>query len=384
MISLSDRLNKFLSGQMLDGLLFVGDSFCDLDIYYLSRFFAPDRFALLAADSITILVSSMEQGRAIKESRADHVERTSDYDILEKLHQLKKPEKAYASVLKEFLRDHNVKKLGVIGNFPVGTYQYLVEEFSVSIVESPVSEWRSIKTAEEIKAIRSTQRSNEAAMKRAIDMISRSHTKGEILELDGKPLTSERVRSAIDMALLEHGCEATDTIVAGGLDAADPHCNGTGPLPANAPIVIDIFPRSKSTRYFADMTRTVLKGEADPEIMDIYEAVLEAQKAGLDSVRAGTTGAEVHAKVCDVFVDRGYPEREGRGFVHSTGHGVGLEIHERPNISEIGENLDSGNVVTVEPGLYYPELGGVRLEDIIVVTENGCDNLTTVEKRLVL
>ncbi len=379
----SDNISDFLVKQGLDGFLLLGDSLCNLDLYYLSSFFAPDRFALLASDSLSILVSGMEKSRATKESGAN-VESTSDYGIMEKLKLFEKPEDAYVAVLKEFLQNHNVKRLGISGDFPVKMYQRLAEEFALKITESPVSGWRAVKSSVEIEAIRRSQRACESAMKAAIDVIGRSQPKGELLLFDGTPLTSEKVKFAIDVALLEMGCEATDTIVTGGKDAADPHCNGSGPLPSNAPIVIDIFPRSKTSRYFADMTRTVLRGEADPDVVDLYDAVLEAQNAGLKAVKAGTTGKEVHARVCDVFKESGYPEREERGFIHSTGHGVGLEIHERPSLSEVGGILECGNVVTVEPGLYYPELAGVRLEDLVVVTSSGCDNLTKLEKRLIL
>lgn len=381
----AEKMKSFLSDHGLDGLLIIGDSICSPDIYYLSRFFAPDRFSLLATDAVTIFVSGLEHGRATKESKADEVISTTDYGILEKLEHFDKPEDAYTAALVEFLRDRGMKRLGVSRSFPAGIYQDLAGEFSVSIVESPVSGWRAVKTAEEIEAIRSTQRATETAMKVAIDMIARSRPGGEHLHLDGSLLTSERVRSAIDISLLERGCEAADTIVAGGQKTAiDPHCSGTGPLPANASIVIDIFPRSKRSRYFADMTRTVLRGEPDQDIVDVYEAVLEAQKAGIEAVRSGTTGKEVHARVCQIFEDRGYPERKDRGFIHSTGHGVGLEIHEKPILSEIGGPLVAGNVVTVEPGLYYPDLGGVRLEDLVVVRSTGCENLTKLEKRLTL
>jgi Xaa-Pro aminopeptidase len=175
-----------------------------------------------------------------------------------------------------------------------------------------------------------------------------------------------------------------DTIIAGGLQAADPHARGTGPLAANAPIVIDIFPRSKSSRYFADMTRTVLKGEAALEVKEIYEAVCLAQAEGLRAVRAGASGKEVHSRVSEVFRDQGYPETEGQGFTHSTGHGVGLDVHEKPSLSEAGETLEINHVVTVEPGLYYPDIGGVRMEDLLVVKKNRSENLTHFEKKLVL
>ncbi len=384
MPSSSQRTENFLSDHELDGFLLLGDSLCNLDIYYLSRFLAPDRFALLASSSLSLLVSGMEEGRAKKESFADEVASTSDYGIREKLAKFDRPEDAYVAVLKEFLWDRGIERLGVSGDFPVRIYLDLADDFEVSVLESPVSEMREVKTPEEIGAIRSAQGACEEAMSVAIQMIRNSRPFGEHLIFEGEPLTSERVKSAIEVSLLERGCEAEDTIVAGGKDAADPHCNGSGPLPADAPIVIDIFPRSKRSRYFADMTRTVLRGEAEEEIVEIYQAVLAAQEAGIAAVRAGATGREVHLKVCEIFEERGYPEREGRGFIHSTGHGVGLAVHERPSLSEVGKTLQENNVVTVEPGLYYPELGGVRLEDLVVVKRGGCDNLTNLEKRLIL
>jgi Xaa-Pro aminopeptidase len=378
------RLKNFLQEQGLDGLLFIGDSVCDQDMYYLSQFFASDRFTLLAAEKVTLLVSSMEQGRAIQESCVDQVVSTSDYGIKQKLNALRNPGQAYNAVLEAFLDDNKISRLGVSQRFPAGIFSHLSKNFRVSIVESPVSRWREIKSKQEIEAIEAVQRACEKSMRQAIRLISKSEPEGRYLILEGSPLTSEKVRSAIEIALLEEGCDAIDTIVAGGTDAFNPHVRGSGPLPANAPIVIDIFPRSKKTRYFADMTRTVVRGEADPEIIDIYNAVLDAQNTAMESIRAGAYGHEVHSKVCQTFADHGYPEKNGRGFIHSTGHGVGLETHERPSLGETGEVLVSGSVVTVEPGLYYPDLGGVRLEDLVVVRPNGCDNLTKFERYLVL
>jgi Xaa-Pro aminopeptidase len=381
-----DRIRSFLGNYRkekgLKGLLFIGDSYCDLDMYYLSRFLAGDRFALLASDKLTLLVSSMEKGRASKESSADQVVSTSDYGAREKLVSLGKPEAAYLAVLKDFLKGHGIEHIGVPMRFPVGIYRSLSEDFDVVPVESPVAGLRSIKSASEIVAIKAAQRSCQVSMKIAIDLIAASKPKGDILYSGDVPLTSEKVRSAIEVTLLEEGCEAVDTIVAGGDQAVDPHCRGSGPLPANSPIVLDIFPRSKSSRYFADMTRTVLKGEASPEVTEMFEAVTAAQDAGLAAVRSGVTGKEVHSSVSEAFKDRGYPETEGKGFTHSTGHGVGLEVHERPSLSEAGEVLDADNVITVEPGLYYPGIGGIRLEDLVVVTSRGCDDLTIFERHL--
>jgi Xaa-Pro aminopeptidase len=378
------KLKKYLEEQNLDGLLLIGDSICDPDMYYLTRFSAVDRFTVLAADRVTMLVSSMELGRAMHESCADQVISTTEYGIKEKLKASGKPGEAYTAALIEFLSDLGVRRIGVPQRFPAGIFTTLSKKFQVSIVESPVSKWREVKSDREIEAIRVVQKACEKAMRLAIDSISRSRPKGEYLYADSNPLTSEKVRSSIEISLLDDGCDAIDTIVAGGTAAANPHARGDGPLPANSPIVIDIFPRSKSSRYFADMTRTVLRGEASPEVADIYDSVVAAQNAGIDAVRAGIDGKEVHSRVSQVFKDRGYPEGDNSGFIHSTGHGVGLEIHERPSLSEAGEVLQAGSVVTVEPGLYYPDLGGVRLEDLVVVRSEGCDNLTEFERRLVV
>jgi Xaa-Pro aminopeptidase len=378
------RIQNFLETSNLDGFLFVGDSICDADMYYLSHFLAGDPFALLAEEKTTLLVSSMEKGRAEKESTADKVLSTSEYGIMEKLKKSGKPDQAYLEVLREFLCDHGVSRVGVPNRFPAGIYQHLAQDFEVKILESPATRCRAVKTDKEVAAITSTQRACERAMRKAVDLIAGSRPRGEILFYQDQPLLSEQVRGIIEVSLLEDACETMDTIVAGGANAADPHMRGVGPLAANAPIVIDIFPRSKVSRYYADMTRTVLKGEASLEVREIYDAVRQAQDVGLKGIRSGVPGKDVHSSVSQMFRELGFPETEGSGFTHSTGHGVGLDVHEKPSLSETGETLQTAQVVTVEPGLYYPQIGGVRLEDLVVVTENGCENLTRFEKKLVI
>ena len=381
---MQSRIQSFLEASNLDGFLFVGDSISDADMYYLSHFLAGDRFALLAQEETTLLVSSMEKGRAKKESTADIVLSTSEYEIMDKLKKSGKPDQAYLEVQKEFLCDHGVSRVGVPNRFPAGIFQHLTRDFEVKILESPATRYRAVKTDREIADITSTQRACERAMRKAVDQIAGSEPRGDLLFYHDRPLLSEQVRGTIEVSLLEEACETMDTIVAGGRDAADPHVRGSGPLPANAPIVIDIFPRSKVSRYYADMTRTVLKGEASLEVREIYDAVSQAQDVGLKAIRSGVSGKVVHSSVAQVFRELGFPETDGCGFTHSTGHGVGLDVHEKPSLSEIGETLLTAQVVTVEPGLYYPQIGGVRLEDLVVVTENGCENLTHFEKKLVL
>lgn len=377
-------LGEFLKRHEIDGFLYYGASTVDADIFYLSRFLAGDSFALLAQEKSTLLVSSMELGRAERESHEARCLSTGGYRISERVRKGATPEEAYIQVLTDFLREHDVKSLGVPFRFPVGLFRPLSESFSLEVLESPASRMRCIKSADEVFAISQTQRATERAMERAVQVISSSEPCGGVLYRDDEPLTSERVRWFIESSLLEDGCEASETIVSGGEEAAQPHAHGSGPLPSDAPIVIDIFPRSKASRYYADMTRTVLRGEPTPEVLELYRAVMLAQDAGLEAVRAGISGGDVHTRVSDVFSELGYREREGCGFTHSTGHGVGLDVHESPSLGMVDEPLSCGQVVTVEPGLYYPGIGGVRLEDLVVVREGLSENLTRFERKLVV
>ena len=207
------------------------------------------------------------------------------------------------------------------------------------------------------------------------------------LQYHNVPLTSEKLRAVIETAILQASGTAAHTIVAGGRQGCDPHEKGHGTLKANEPIIIDIYPRSQRTGYFGDITRTVVRGRASEELRRVYDTVLQAQKLAFKKMHAGTRTNEVHKAVMQLFENQGFDtrRRNGRmeGFFHGTGHGVGLEIHEAPRVSKnsIG-NLKPGHVVTVEPGLYYAEIGGVRLEDVALVTRNGARNLTHFEKVL--
>jgi Xaa-Pro aminopeptidase len=203
-----------------------------------------------------------------------------------------------------------------------------------------------------------------------------------MLHLDGIPLTSERLRHELDLALLSEGMDPGEAIVAGGPRAADPHWLGEGPLRAGEAIIFDVFPRSKKTRYYADMTRTFVKGEPAEQLQQMYDATAAALDTALAQIRAGANGRDVHQAVLDSYKAAGFSEDEGPRMTHGTGHGVGLEIHEAPSLSVGDMELVEGDVVTVEPGLYDPAVGGVRIEDIVVVTADGCRNLTRFPRQL--
>jgi Xaa-Pro aminopeptidase len=201
------------------------------------------------------------------------------------------------------------------------------------------------------------------------------------------PLTAEKLRAIIDTAIVQAGGVAHHTIVACGLQGCDPHEPGYGQLRAHEAIILDVFPRSQKTGYFGDITRTVVKGRASEELRKLYRTVERGQEVAFEELRKNAHGRQVHQHVVDFFEREGYKtrKRNGRmqGFFHGTGHGLGLELHEAPRVSKTSiDVLRRGHVVTVEPGLYYPTVGGVRLEDVALITDNGARNLTKFEKVL--
>lgn len=360
------------------------------DIYYVTHFLASDDFVYLqtGAGEEVLFISEMEKGRAEIESRVSIIKTTQDFGYREKIKEKKDISVAYAACISELLMEKGAKRVSVPYDFPTFYSNSLKEAgFSIVPVKSPFRKIRSRKKPEEIEAIKYAQMAGENAMEAAIALIAGAEEKGGILYHAGQVLTGAKVNTIIDHKLLDFGCEAEEIIVSCGKDTANPHGTTDGPLRANAPIILDIFPRSKKKRYFADMTRTVIHGEASEELKEMYEAVLAAQEKGLEMVKPGVSATDVHNVVCDTFENRGYDTyRSGSkvGFIHSTGHGVGLDVHELPGVGENGVLLETGNVITIEPGLYYPETGGIRLEDMVLVTENGCENLTGLEKRFVL
>lgn len=362
----------------------------DPDLYYASRFLASDSFTyiLLASGHEILLVSEMEKNRALKESCVRDVRTTGEYDLRKKAAACRDASFGYAGVIEELLQKENVRKAAFPYNAPAFLYEGIrtgKAGIDVTLAKSPFLKARSIKSEEESACIEESMRGTEAAMEAAIDMIRKAGVRDGFLISPGtdRPLTGAEVLTEIDRVLTEHNDLGDETIVSCAEDSADPHGKTYGPLRAGQPIVIDIFPMNKRSRYFSDMTRTVLKGKASPELTKLYEAVRKAQEAGIAAARPGVTCADVHNRVCDVLEEAGYDTiRSGAtvGFIHTTGHGVGLEIHEQPGVYDNDHVLVPGNVITIEPGLYYPGLGGIRIEDTVIITENGCRNYNKAEK----
>jgi len=382
-------LDEALADAGADGFLFHSHETSNQ--YYLSGFDAPDPFVSLYADGdVHLLVSSLEYGRATS-SRAESAARFTEYDARDLRSEYGQIE-GMARAVEAFLTDHEVDDVLVSTDFPIATADGLRgQDVGVVIDEDDViREIRAVKTDEEVEHIRTAQRANETAMERAETLLREATVTDGILRLDGEPLTSERVKREIEITLLKHDCALDDTIVASGADAADPHERGSGPIEAGVPIVVDIFPRHKPSKYHADMTRTFLKGEPSETVREWYDLTAEAKQAAFDVIEPGITGREVHDVVCEVYEDAGLPTLRSEpssntGFIHGTGHGIGLDVHENPSISLTEDTeLEPGHVVTVEPGLYDPDVGGIRIEDLVVVTEDGFENLTEYHHPFVL
>jgi Xaa-Pro aminopeptidase len=364
--------------------LIVAASDIDADMLYATKFWAGDPFIFLEKNGKrTIVLSDLEIDRGRRTAKVDEF---VSFNQLEREVQGKANQApSYEKVLAHFLRKRGVKSAVVPANFQLGFARALAND-DVDLVTTNGLFWpeREAKTDEELKLIGRALRITETGLARAMEVLKASKPAGKKLSWSGKTLTSEILRAEIDSAMLRAGGTSTNTIVAGGDQACDPHERGFGPLYANSLIILDIFPRDPKSGYWGDMTRTVVRGRASDAQRKLWETVKEGQDLALREIKAGIDGMKIHKAIQQLFKKRGYPTevRKGKnvGFFHGTGHGLGLEIHEYPRLQKA--TLKERQVVTVEPGLYYPGLGGVRHEDVVAVTKTGCKILSRFPKQL--
>jgi Xaa-Pro aminopeptidase len=251
---------------------------------------------------------------------------------------------------------------------------------------------RRIKTPEEIECLRHAQKITGEAVTFACRTIANAKPDGEgILYHDGDVLSSERVRAMITAFLIERNfSNAHDSIVATLPQIAQCHHHGAGPLKVNLPVIVDVFPMDNATRYNGDMTRTVVCGKPSDELVRMHATVCEAKAAGCAALLAGATGEAVHLATAAVIEGSGFAMSSGEtpgglappAMRHGTGHGIGLDVHEPIMLGHGGGEILEGEVFTVEPGLYSAVLGGVRVEDMVVVTASGHELLSPVAKGL--
>jgi Xaa-Pro aminopeptidase len=368
-------------------ILLYASSESDADVLYASRFHCPDPFVFIrtAAGKRIYVMSDLEIGRARSQSNAHRVLPLSRYAARAMERTGHTP--AVAEVIAEVLRDLRIRTVTVPGSAPAALVEGLRgQRVRVRVARGPLFPERAFKTPVEVAAIRRTMRATEAGLQAAVDLLQSATIRNGWVMSGGRRLTAEELRRVLNAEVFARGCIPSHTIVAAGRRGCDPHDVGGGPIRAGQPIIIDVFPRAEATGYFADITRTVVKGTASDMVRDIYRTVLDGQRLALRMIRHGVRSRDVHGAILDMFEARGFPtgEANGRmqGFFHGTGHGLGLEIHEPPRIAMNDTVLKAGMVVTVEPGLYYHPVGGVRIEDTVLVTRTGIRNLTRFPKFL--
>jgi Xaa-Pro aminopeptidase len=378
-----------------EGVMIHGESRAQPDQLAASRFLSGDPFLYLEAGGRRLLaVGGFEVNRAERESGADEVWSFTDLGVSDMHadgldHRAVESELALRSVRRAGL-DHVV----VPGWFPLATAEHLrAHGVAVRIDDALFEGRRRRKDAHAVAAIREITILVEESMRLLRRRLAACDIEPDgTLRDEGGVLTSERLHAAVRMFWAENGLEGQLPIIAGGPHGADAHDVGSGPLVARTPIICDLFPQSARTHYHGDMTRTFCVGEPPQELVELHATVERALDTALAAIRPGVRGSSLDALVCELFEQAGHPTtRSPAGvdpasvarYVHGLGHGVGLAIHEGPSLGRGGnQDLCVGDVVTVEPGLYRDGFGGVRIEDIVVVTENGCENLNRLDRSL--
>lgn len=365
-------------------------------LYHEIRFSVGDPAALLTLQRSSgethrvLLIRDIELDRARSSARADAFHAPSDFAPVGGLSGNR--ETATAQAAAECLRRHGVRRVRIDRSTPSVFWHALVEAgLDVSCDLDTSVARRRAKDAQEIAWLAQCQSDTEAAVRLACELVARSQARADgTLMHAQEPLTSERVRSAIDAFLLARGYHNPESIVAGGPMASDCHAHGHGVLRTGEPVIIDIFPRQRHTLYHGDCTRTVVHGIVSAEVARMHAAVVAAKRSALTALRAGVTGEQVHAATTGEMNAAGFrmglpaPSEswDDARMTHGTGHGIGLEVHEPPLLAAQGPPLVVGDVVTVEPGLYHPRIGGIRIEDMVVVTQDGFKNLGSLPEGL--
>jgi Xaa-Pro aminopeptidase len=370
-------------------LLIVAASETDANMLYATAFFAPDPFIFFRHRGRKYLVmSDLEIDRAKRQADVDTVLSLSHYAA--KLKKAGKSAPTTADILELIFRERGIRRAVVPANFPTLLADELRKRrIALEVKKDPFFPLREKKRDDEVAKIRDSLAAAEAGLEAGIAALRKTRIgRDRYLYLNGSRLTSEKLKSVVNTEIMSRGWVPSHTIIASGDQCCDPHNEGSGPIKAHSSIIFDIFPRSQKTGYFGDLSRTVVRGRASDRLKAAYATVQAGQQIAYRDIRDGVSGKEIHQKILDLFARRGFPtgKIDGRmqGFFHGTGHGLGLDIHEPPRISPAEATLRSGHVVTVEPGLYYLGMGGVRLEDVVVVTAKGNRNLTRAPQFLEL
>lgn len=379
-----------------DALLIAGIPALNMSLYRQIRFLVGDPTAYLqwkdesGTEHSVLILRDIEMDRAKRSARAKTIACPRDYAPEGGLSGDR--ETATAQAAAECLRRAGVKSVRSDRSLPL-IYAEMARRAGLDVqcdIEWGVLERRS-KDEQEIAWMEEAQNMTEGAMEMACQLIANANARADgTLEVDGEPLTSEIVRWRVDQWLLQRGYSNPESIIAGGAVGADCHDHGHGILRTSQPIIVDIFPRNRKTLYNGDCTRTVVHGDIPDVLIKMHAAVVSAKNAATAAVRPGVTGQAVHEATIKAMQDAGYPmglppKDAPSGYcsmTHGTGHGLGLEVHEPPLLDKGGPALIVGDCLTIEPGLYALGIGGIRVEDLIVVTPNGCRNLNRLPEGL--
>ena len=365
-------------------------------LYHTIRFLVGDPTALVEFPDAApgkrrvLILREIEMDRARTHARADVVASPKDFAPATGLSGDR--ETATAQSVAECLRRAGARRVVTDRSLPF-IYAHHLREAGIEVEYDPDKGVldRRAKDAREIEWLAEAQRDTETVMERACRTIARAQARGDgVLLHEGSPLTAERMMTLIDTWLLDLGYSNENSIVACGTVGADCHDHGHGNLTTGQPVIVDIYPRNKRTLYNGDCTRTVVHGTPRDALGRMHRAVVDAKAEAIAAVKAGATGDQVHAATSRAIIAHGFamgmPAADapdsGARMTHGTGHGIGLEVHEPPLLDKNGPTLIAGDAVTVEPGLYSRAEGGVRVEDMIIVTENGCRNLNKLPEGL--
>ncbi|MBQ6474396.1 MAG: aminopeptidase P family protein [Victivallales bacterium] len=379
------------------GKLICAASEVNADILYKSGFFAPDPFLYLETnEGALMVVNDMEVTRA-REQRRPSVQ-VLTYDEAAKAWDLGTATSNNANLVAALSEKLGIECWQVPRDFPLGLAYDIQNAYNIRLgivgehlqfrAVKRFAPERDVKTAAEIQALRGGVRLAEAGLAAGLAVLREASIEADGGVLwHGQPVTSELLHGVVNAEIARLGGNASHTIIAPGVQGACPHNEGSGAVHAGEPIVFDIFPRDEATGYYGDLTRTVVKGTATAQVRQAFEAVRDVQRKIVAMLRPGVTGKQAQEETERLFKELGYQTdskaKVPYGFIHGVGHGLGLEIHESPGLNLRNDKpLVPGNVVTVEPGLYYPEWGGVRIEDDVVITEDGCEDLMTVPVQL--
>lgn len=372
--------------------LMAGIPTLNAGLYRRIRFLVGDPVAIveLPNGESTLILRDIEMQRAKQNARATHVACPRDFAPDGGLSGDR--ETATAQSAAEFFRRHGIRQVVVDRSLPM-IFAEMAKRAGIEVLCD--TEWgiieRRQKDAQELDWIQKAQSVTEEVMELACRMVAHASANADgILQVDGQTLTSERMMRQIDLWLLERGYSNPCSIVAGGPVGADCHDHGHGPLRTGEPIIVDIFPRDKTTLYNGDCTRTVVHGTIPDAVAKMHAAVVAAKAAATAAVKPGVTGEAVHQATTQAILAHGYQMGFGgpdaspqfTSMTHGTGHGLGLEVHEPPLLDKGGPALLVGDVITIEPGLYCPAIGGVRVEDMVVVIEDGCRNFNRLPEGL--